>query len=228
MKKENIQLFADWCFKNKELKETNYFTTSFKNDTNLFLKQVSLWADVFENSYGYNPFDKNYKGMTFTFIEHLQNNLKNKNAVYESEKLSTDFVAIERLINSHYIKFLALNLYGEDLELYNNSQKSLKLESEVPFGKEFAVWLEMDQNLTKGSADSYLSYVKKLNEEVLLTDGKPNFFFNSIKFFYNNGDSISLLKLLNNSINIINMNPDNDMKYKYKSGLEKYRDYLMS
>ena len=227
MIKDNIQIFADWCFENKDIKETKYFSNLFKNDTNLFTQLIYQWADIFENSYGYNPFDKNYQSVTFSFIEDLQNNLKDNNAVYEIEKLSTDFVTIERIIKNNYIVFLASKLYGEDLELYTNTQKSLKLDAEVPFGKEFLIWLEKDSGLTKGSAISYLSYVKNLNEKIILTKEKPNFFFHSIKFLHEDNNLDSLNKLLNISLDLIDKSSDKEMINKYKSALVKYRDFLV-
>lgn len=225
MKQKNIEAFFYWSNSNGKSKQSDYFKNVFENDEKLFIERISEWAENFDLEYGFNPFDKNLQGITFDFVLSIIKIIKN-NTLFEIGKSDNYYSEIEKIIKKDYVSFLASKMYGEDLKLYEEYQNKNSSENKVPFEKEFTLWLTANQNFTNSSAKSYISYLKAVNEKVVVFEGHQNFFLISIQNLYTNFEIEKLLDFIDRSIKAVDIKIKDDSNSKYKSSLKKYREFL--
>ncbi len=224
MVKENIRTFVDYY--NKKQTDKQYVKKLFESGKENVISQLEKWSSFFESSYGYNPFDKNFQGMTFDFVEKLKSDLLNKNTIYTTYS-TEDYSVVEKFISRDYIDFLVSKLYGEDEKLYHSHQAQLKKDSTIPYKDEFLSWLTDNQNLSKKSTSTHFSHLNGLNEKVFRSDQYPNLFFKAITFLIEEEAKEDLTKYLNNCMKSIEEESEEKMRAKYKIALNKYRDFLL-
>ena len=75
MVENNMQEFINWYYKNLILIKTNHFTASINNDPKLFRQNIADWMENYAAAFLENPFDINYKEMSFEFIINVNTNL---------------------------------------------------------------------------------------------------------------------------------------------------------